>query len=397
LLQGIKRRLCHLDNIGDFHIVGEVANEGSGKATFVKLSGAFYNSSNSVIAADFTYTDPQDLEPGQTAPFEIIVNAPTANKITSASLNVGSNQYSSINSQVVQVLPNVKSSSTTKVSHSSSSTLKLLSISIRVAHDPISRGSVQTVFVKVSDGGNSTKPVSGADVNGKIRYASGSILHSFSRTTNGNGEIDPYSWQIGGDSNLGTFYVNVDVSDKGYKPASGTKIFTVIAAQQNITNTMNTTTTNTTTVLPGNDTSSGGIDNNTSDNNTSTSFNPLIPSSGNFTENGIDQQEQTSGSGSGNITTASGGNENDLVSSPTIGGGNFTDAGTHHVHHSSKHKDTTGGDGIVTPSDGGSSNGAGDNDGSSGGDIGGGGQDEGSGGGSSGGSGSGSSSGSSND
>ena len=68
-----------------------------------------------MIAADFTYTDPQDLEPGQTAPFEIIVNAPTANKITSASLNVGSNQYSSINSQVVQVLPNVKSSSTTTV------------------------------------------------------------------------------------------------------------------------------------------------------------------------------------------------------------------------------------------------------------------------------------------
>jgi hypothetical protein len=49
--------------------------------------------------------------------------------------------------------------------------MKLLSISIRVAHDPISRGSVQTVFVKVSDGGNSSKPVSGVDVNGKIRYA----------------------------------------------------------------------------------------------------------------------------------------------------------------------------------------------------------------------------------
>ena len=53
------------------------------------------------------------------------------------------------------------------------------------------------------------------------------------------------------------------------------------------------------------------------------------------------------------------------------------------MHHSSKHKDMTGGDGIVTPSDGGSNNGGagGGNDGSSGG------QDEGS----SGGSGSGSS------
>jgi len=37
-----------------------------------------------------------DLEPGQTAPFNIIVDSPIAKKITSASLNVGSKQYSSI-------------------------------------------------------------------------------------------------------------------------------------------------------------------------------------------------------------------------------------------------------------------------------------------------------------
>jgi hypothetical protein len=60
------------------------------------VSGTFYNSSNSVVVADFTFTDPEDIEPGQTAPFQIIVNAPTANEITSASLNVDSKQYSSI-------------------------------------------------------------------------------------------------------------------------------------------------------------------------------------------------------------------------------------------------------------------------------------------------------------
>ena len=86
----------HLDDIGYYHIAGEVTNQGSQKATFVKVSGAFYNSSKAVIAVDFIYTDPKDLEPGQTAPFEIIVNAPTANEITSASLNVDSNQYSSV-------------------------------------------------------------------------------------------------------------------------------------------------------------------------------------------------------------------------------------------------------------------------------------------------------------
>jgi hypothetical protein len=86
-----------LDDAGAYHIVGEVTNQGNGKATYVKVSGSFYNSSNTVVAADFTYTDPDNLEPGQAAPFEIIVNSPTASDITAASLNVNSNQYSSVN------------------------------------------------------------------------------------------------------------------------------------------------------------------------------------------------------------------------------------------------------------------------------------------------------------
>jgi hypothetical protein len=86
----------HLDDMGAFHIVGKVTNQGSEKATFVKVSGALYNSSNAIVAAVFVYTDPQELEPGQTAPFNIIVDSPIANEITSTSLNVGSKQYSSV-------------------------------------------------------------------------------------------------------------------------------------------------------------------------------------------------------------------------------------------------------------------------------------------------------------
>lgn len=85
----------HLDDIGSYHIVGEVTNQGNEKATFVKVSGAFYNS-NTVVASDFTFTDPQDLEPGQTASFDITVSAPTSNEITSASVDVDSVQYSSL-------------------------------------------------------------------------------------------------------------------------------------------------------------------------------------------------------------------------------------------------------------------------------------------------------------
>jgi hypothetical protein len=73
-----------------------VTNQGNEKATFVKGSDAFYNSSNTVVASDFTFTDPQDLEPGQTTPFDITVSAPMANEITSASVDVDSVQYSSV-------------------------------------------------------------------------------------------------------------------------------------------------------------------------------------------------------------------------------------------------------------------------------------------------------------
>jgi hypothetical protein len=176
-------------------------------------------------------------------------------------VNIDSNQYSSINSQVVQVSPNVKSSSTTTTSHSSGSTLKSLSVSIRVEHDPISRGSTQTVFVKVYDNnkGNSSKPVSEAHVDGKVIYA------SHENITDSKGDMNPpHSWQIGGNSDPGTFRVNAHASSKGYKPASATTAFVVIA--KNTANITNTTSTNTTTVLPGNNTSSGGINNSTSDN-----------------------------------------------------------------------------------------------------------------------------------
>jgi hypothetical protein len=56
----------------------------------------------------------------------------------------------------------------------------------------------------------------------------------------------------------GIFHENVEVSAKGYNPASATKTFEVTAATpQNTTNT-NTTITNTTTISTENNTSSGG-------------------------------------------------------------------------------------------------------------------------------------------
>ena len=62
---------------------GEVKNFGSTCVAFVKVIATFYDSQGRVIGSDFSYTDPDRLEPGQAAPFNILwsdVLAPLHNR-----------------------------------------------------------------------------------------------------------------------------------------------------------------------------------------------------------------------------------------------------------------------------------------------------------------------------
>ena len=56
-----------------FHIVGEVLNKAQEERTFVKVSATMYDSQNHVIGAHTTYTDPYDIPPGETSPFEFLI------------------------------------------------------------------------------------------------------------------------------------------------------------------------------------------------------------------------------------------------------------------------------------------------------------------------------------
>jgi len=56
---------------GYLHVVGEVENGLSRSIDFLKVTGTFYDASNKVIGTDFTYTDPNSLEAGETAPFDM--------------------------------------------------------------------------------------------------------------------------------------------------------------------------------------------------------------------------------------------------------------------------------------------------------------------------------------
>ena len=62
----------YTDGYGFVHIVGEIQNIGESRTTFVKVVATFYDSIGNVVDCDFTFSDPDELDPNQIAPFEIL-------------------------------------------------------------------------------------------------------------------------------------------------------------------------------------------------------------------------------------------------------------------------------------------------------------------------------------
>jgi hypothetical protein len=89
------------DSINSAHVVGEVTNNGPAVSRFTQVSGTFYDSQGKTVATEFTYTDPMDLQPGQSAPFDMIISDDTSAQMISGSLNVQSSVYAMIPPAVV--------------------------------------------------------------------------------------------------------------------------------------------------------------------------------------------------------------------------------------------------------------------------------------------------------
>jgi hypothetical protein len=63
------------DTSGDLQIIGEVINKGTETAKFMKIIATVYNSQNQTIGTEYTFTDPNSIEPGQSAPFKMTLGS----------------------------------------------------------------------------------------------------------------------------------------------------------------------------------------------------------------------------------------------------------------------------------------------------------------------------------
>lgn len=81
-----------------YYIVGEIANIATTRARNVKLIATYYDETEKVVAATFTYLDPEsgmydDLDPGQTEPFEIFLGRERAPYVKFYEVTAESTQY----------------------------------------------------------------------------------------------------------------------------------------------------------------------------------------------------------------------------------------------------------------------------------------------------------------
>jgi hypothetical protein len=84
----------YISATGSMHIVGEIKNIGTMTATYVKIIATFYDSEGEVVATDFTFADPHDIEPDQKAPFDMILTEKSrVPLVESYALTAESNQY----------------------------------------------------------------------------------------------------------------------------------------------------------------------------------------------------------------------------------------------------------------------------------------------------------------
>jgi len=82
----------HTDSLGYLNIVGEIKNNGTQPSTYTKIVVTCYDNSGKVVAVDFSYIDPKNLNHGQRAPFKMTIDKDRSSQVAKYELLVESNE-----------------------------------------------------------------------------------------------------------------------------------------------------------------------------------------------------------------------------------------------------------------------------------------------------------------
>lgn len=92
----IQGNSTYIDSIGYRHYLGEVKNQGSATAHYVKVIATCYNSTGGVVAMGWTYTSSTDIATNGTSGFDVDIPSYRVSLVKSYALTVDSNDYAMI-------------------------------------------------------------------------------------------------------------------------------------------------------------------------------------------------------------------------------------------------------------------------------------------------------------
>jgi hypothetical protein len=101
-----------------------------------------------------------------------------------------------------------------------------MSVSIHLANKSVHPGDKQSVVIKVTDA-NSTSPVVGASVLGRVTDPSGGSFKKLAGTTDNTGKSS-YSWTVSQGDTTGKYKTIIEVAAHGYKNNTASKTFLII-------------------------------------------------------------------------------------------------------------------------------------------------------------------------
>jgi hypothetical protein len=114
--------------------------------------------------------------------------------------------------------------SNTEESEESGNNDTSLLVSILAQKNPIARGDIQNTTITVTD--SAKRPITNAEINGKLIYPGNNFEKEFVGKTNYNGKYT-YSWTIGKKGDVGPLTVEVDASSQGYQSSFITSSFDI--------------------------------------------------------------------------------------------------------------------------------------------------------------------------
>jgi hypothetical protein len=89
----LQSNMSYVDNLGLYHLVGSVVNDGDRYATYVDAIATFYDEDGTIVTTGRDLTDPLNIASGEAGVFKITIHRDLAGKIAKYSIDAESNEF----------------------------------------------------------------------------------------------------------------------------------------------------------------------------------------------------------------------------------------------------------------------------------------------------------------